>query len=106
MGFGIFATSGTANVLDSGGIESRVLLKVSQGRSDILELIKKGDISLIINTPSGLKGRSDMKQIRQLAVVNDVPCITTIQGARAAVNGIESIINESFVVKPIQEYTK
>ncbi len=61
---------------------------------------------LIINTPSGQRGQSDMKPIRSLAVMHGVPCITTIQGAQAAANGIESILKTDFSVKSIQEYTR
>jgi len=70
-----------------------------------LDLIKNGRIGLIINTPSGARGQSDMKPIRSAAVMHGIPCITTIQGAQAAVNGIESIIKGDFEVKSIQEYT-
>jgi len=69
-----------------------------------LELIKKGKIKLIINTPSGQRGQSDMKSIRSLAVMYGVPCITTVQGAQAAVNGIESVLRGELEVKSIQEY--
>jgi carbamoyl-phosphate synthase large subunit len=59
---------------------------------------------LIINTPSGKRGQSDMKHIRSLAVMHGIPCITTLQGAQAAVNGIESMLKGGFEVKSIQEY--
>ena len=61
---------------------------------------------MIINTPSGKRGQSDTKPIRSLAVMHGVPCITTIQGAQAAVNGIESILKKDFEVKAIQEYIR
>jgi len=106
MGFGIIATSGTAKVLKSNNIESQVVYKISQGKKDILELIKKGSIALIINTPSGAKGQSDMKQIRQSAVLSGILCITTIQGAQAGVNGIESVLNGTLNVKCLQDYMR
>ena len=56
------------------------------------------------NTPSGARGCSDMKPIRNLAVMHGVPCITTIQGAQAAVNGMKSILKGGFSVRSIQEY--
>ena len=69
-----------------------------------MDLLKKGEIALIINTPRGKGGQSDMKSIRSAAVLHGVPCITTIQGAQAAVNGIESMLKSDFSVKSIQEY--
>jgi carbamoyl-phosphate synthase large subunit len=106
MRFKIIATAGTAKVLKSNNIESSVVLKVAQGSSDILDLIKHGEIGLIINTPSGAKGQSDMREIRQLAVLNGISCITTIQGAQAAVNGMESVLSGKLEVRPVQEYIK
>ncbi|MBN1384366.1 MAG: carbamoyl-phosphate synthase large subunit [Elusimicrobia bacterium] len=104
MGFEIITTKGTYKVLNSNNIEAKIVDKIGEGSTEILELIKKGEIGLIINTPSGQRGQSDMKPMRNLAVMNGVPCITTIQGAQAAVNGIESIIKGDFKVKSIQEY--
>jgi len=104
MSFSIMATKGTAKVLRSNNIDAEVVGKIKEGSKKILTLIKKGELKLIINTPSGKKGQSDMKSIRSLAVLNGVPCITTIQGAQAAVNGIESVREKDFLVKSIQEY--
>ncbi len=106
MGFNIIATSGTGKVLKSNNIKSKTVLKVSQGRTDILEQIKRGDIALVINTPTGAKGQFDMRQIRQSAVLNGISCITTIQGAQAAVNGIESVLNGNLEVRSLQEYLR
>jgi carbamoyl-phosphate synthase large subunit len=78
--------------------------KISECDNRILDLIKKGDLKLIINTPSGPRGQSDMKPIRSLAVLHGIPCITTIQGAQAAVNGMEAVSKGSLKVKSIQEY--
>jgi carbamoyl-phosphate synthase large subunit len=69
-------------------------------------LIKKNEIALIINTPSGEKGQSDMRPIRSLAVMQGIPCITTMNGAQAAVNGMEEVIKKRFEVKPIQDYVR
>jgi len=106
MGFDIVATKGTAKVLQSNNIKANVVSKISQGSQDIPDLIRKKEISLIINTPSGGRGHSDMKPIRNLAVMHGVPCITTVQGAQAAVNGIESILKGDFSVRPVQEYIR
>ena len=104
MGFFIIATKGTAKVLRSNNIETRVVGKIGEGKTEILDMIREGKIGLVINTPSGFKGQSDMSPIRNLAVMQGVPCITTIQGAQAAVNGMESVLKKDFGVKPIQEY--
>jgi carbamoyl-phosphate synthase large subunit len=105
MGFEIIATKGTGKVLSSNEIIATVVGKIEDGDNRILELIKKGDIKLIINTPSGKRGHSDMKLIRNLAVMHGVSCITTLQGAQAAVNGIESMLKgPPLSVKPIQKY--
>jgi len=104
MGFKILATGGTHKAFKSNGIQAEMVGKIAEGDTKVLELIKKGKIKLIINTPSGKKGQSDMKPIRSLAVMHGIPCITTLQGAQAAVNGIESIQKSDFEVKPIQEY--
>ena len=106
MGFEIIATKGTSKVLRSNDIQAKMVSKIGEGGTEIPELIKRGEIKLIINTPSGQRGQSDMKPIRSLAVMHGVPCITTIQGAQAAVNGMESILKGDFSVKSIQEYTR
>ena len=104
LGFNLVATKGTANVLNKYNVEVETVNKVSEGRPDISDLIKNGEIQLIINTPSGGKPQSDMKAIRNLAVMHNIPCITTMQGAMAGVNGIESLIKDEFKVKSLQEY--
>ncbi len=106
MGFEIIATERTSKVLRSNHVKARMVGKIGEGATEIPELIKRGQIKLIINTPSGQRGQSDMKPIRSLAVMHGVPCITTIQGAQATVNGIESILKGDFSVKSIQEYTR
>ncbi|MFH1782068.1 MAG: carbamoyl-phosphate synthase large subunit [Candidatus Omnitrophota bacterium] len=104
MGFEIIATSGTAKSLRSNNIKVKEVGKISEGNRDILDLIEKNELKLIINTPTGKRSQSDMKPIRNLAVMHGVPCITTMQGVQAAVNGIESVIKDDFGVKSIQEY--
>ena len=104
MKFEIVATKGTYKALRSNNIEAELVGKIGEGDDKILDYIRRGKIALIINTPSGSKGQSDMKHIRALAVMNGIPCITTIQGTEAAVNGIEATIKKDFDVKPLQEY--
>ncbi|MBN3041237.1 MAG: carbamoyl-phosphate synthase large subunit [Candidatus Omnitrophica bacterium] len=104
LGFEIITTAGTFKAFKSNNITAHLVGKVSEGDMKILDMIKAGKIKLIINTPSGSQGQSDMKPIRNLAVMHGVPCITTIQGAQAAVNGIESVIKGDIGVQSIQEY--
>ncbi|MFA5349776.1 MAG: carbamoyl-phosphate synthase large subunit [Candidatus Omnitrophota bacterium] len=106
MGFEIITTKGTAKVLSSNNINTHIISKIGEGSNEILELIRNNKIGLIINTPSGARGQSDMKPIRNLATMCGIPCITTIQGAQAAISGIESAIKGDFSVKTIQEYIK
>jgi carbamoyl-phosphate synthase large subunit len=106
LGLKLIATGGTAKVLKSNNIPCEEMGKIGEGNDGLLERIRKGEIKLIINTPSGRRGQVDMRPIRSLSVQNGIPCITTIQGAQAAVNGIEAIINGELTVKSIQEYLK
>jgi len=104
MNFEIIATKGTYKALRSNNIAATPIGKIAEGDKKILDLIKNGEIKLIINTPSGKRGRSDMRPMRNFAVMQGIPCITSIQGAQAAVNGIESVLKGAIEVKPIQEY--
>ncbi|MBD3245404.1 MAG: carbamoyl-phosphate synthase large subunit [Candidatus Omnitrophica bacterium] len=105
FGFELVATRGTAKVLKSNNIPSTIVGKIAEGSEEIPTLIKSGELKLIINTPSGVRGQSDMKPIRSLAVRCGVPSITTIQGAQAAVNGMEAIHHGDYSVWSIQELT-
>jgi len=106
LGFQIISTKGTSKVLSSNNIKTKTVGKVGEGSQEILDYIRRGEIKLVINTPSGHGGQADISPIRSLAVMQGVPCITTIQGAQAAVNGIESALKSDFSVKSIQEYIK
>jgi len=102
LGFHVMATSGTARVLSRNGIPVQTVNKVNESRPHVVDLIKNGQIHLIINTPSGKKPKTDEVAIRSEAVVHDIPCITTISGASAAVNGIESMLRSGISVQTIQ----
>ena len=103
MGFTILATEGTAKFLTKNGIDAKVVLKVSQGRPNILDLIINKQVDLIINTPSGKKGKTEGYYIRRAAVDYGIPYITTVSGAMAAVKGIEAV-KYTMTIKSIQEY--
>ena len=100
--FKVMATKGTAKALRSAGIDVIIVDKHHEGENNALTLVKKGEINLIINTPSGKKSQSDMRVIRAAAILHNIPCITTLQGAWAAVNGMEASIKEEFTVESLQ----
>jgi carbamoyl-phosphate synthase large subunit len=88
LGFRLVATRGTAFTLKAAGIDCRTVLKVNEGRPNVVDLIKAGELSLIVNTPAGAHSFFDEKSIRRAAVTHRVPCITTLSGAKAAASGI------------------
>jgi carbamoyl-phosphate synthase large subunit len=104
LGFELVATKGTAKVLTNNGIPVQVVFKVGEGRPDIVDQMKNGEIHLVINTPSGKKPKTDEVAIRSQSVAHNIPCITTLSGAEAVVNGIESLLKKGISVKSIQEY--
>ena len=106
LGFALIATTGTSKVLASNGLEVKSVLKIGEGRPNIADLIKNGEIDLLINTPSGKKSHTDQLSLRSLAVMYNVPYITTISGASAAVNGIEFLQKGEIEVKALQDYHK
>ncbi|MPZ64994.1 MAG: carbamoyl-phosphate synthase large subunit [Pseudonocardiaceae bacterium] len=103
LGFEVLATSGTANTLRRNGIPATVVRKHFEGSGNIVEEIVAGRIDMIINTPYGNRGpRVDGYEIRTAAVARDIPCITTVQGATAAVQGIEAVLRGTIAVAPLQ----
>ncbi|MFA5085595.1 MAG: carbamoyl phosphate synthase large subunit, partial [Candidatus Omnitrophota bacterium] len=107
LGFKIVATSGTAEALKSNDINVQILPKLHEGRPNALDLLKDGKISLVINTPSGRTTKEDEMKIRSLAILYNIPLITTISGAQASVNGIENLVKKpKMSVKSLQEYHK
>jgi carbamoyl-phosphate synthase large subunit len=104
LGFGIFATKGTSEALNHNDIPAKLVNRIGEGRPDVMDLIKNGEISMIINTPSGKKPKQDEISIRAGAYTHLIPLITTVSGAQAAVAGIEAVKKHEFKVKPIQDY--
>jgi len=88
LGFSLVATRGTAFALKGAGLQCRTVLKVNEGRPNVVDLIKAGELSLIVNTPAGAHAFMDEKSIRRAAVAHRVLIITTLSGARAAASGI------------------
>jgi carbamoyl-phosphate synthase large subunit len=104
MGFRIYASEGTWRVLNSNGVSAKLVQKIGEGKPDIIDLIKNNDINLIINVPAGKKSQIDSKPIRSAAVTSGVTYITTLEGAQAAISGLDSLERTGFSVKSIQEY--
>ncbi len=92
LGFELAGSEGTAEVLSNNGLRVSVVPKIGAGEDDVLGLIEYGGVDLIVNTPWGHGARTDGYQIRRKALMHGVPCITTLAGAAAAVQGIESKI--------------
>ncbi|MFT4126022.1 MAG: carbamoyl-phosphate synthase large subunit [Gordonia sp. (in: high G+C Gram-positive bacteria)] len=106
LGFTILATEGTADVLRRNGIDATTVRKhfeAEPGERTILDAIGEGRVAMVINTPYGQSGpRVDGYEIRSAAVFAGIPCITTVQGASAAVQGIEAARNEQMGVRSLQ----
>ena len=103
LGFEILATEGTADVLRKSGVPAVSVRKHSEGSPNIVEAIAAGGVDLIVNTPFGRGARSDGYYIRTAAVAKDIPCITTLAGVQAAVQGIEAL-RLGLSVHCLQEY--
>ncbi|MCK5213825.1 MAG: carbamoyl-phosphate synthase large subunit [Candidatus Omnitrophica bacterium] len=105
LNLNIVATRGTAKVLTSNGINVKIVEKHGKDKSnELLKMIQGNKINLVINIPSGEKSQSDMRTIRAAAILHNVPCITTLQGAWAAVNGIEAGKIKKLTVNSLQRY--
>ncbi|HOZ57163.1 MAG TPA: carbamoyl-phosphate synthase large subunit [Nakamurella multipartita] len=107
LGFKIVATEGTAEMLQRNGMDVEVVAKYFQdrgtGEGTVVDLIRAGKIDLVINTPYGQSGpRIDGYEIRTAAVAADIPCITTVAGAAAAIQGIEALTRSDVGVAPLQ----
>ena len=105
LGFKIYSTSGTAAFLERKGIPVTRTYKLSEGaRPNVVDMIKNGQMNIIINTPSGMNPRLDENKIREEALLSKVCMMTTIMGAYAALKGIEALKSKPLEVKSLQEY--
>jgi len=105
LGFGLVATPGTKKQLDASGIEGvEEVRKIAAGSPNILDLLETGAVKLVINTPSGRGRHLDEAQIREQTITLNIPCITTIPAARAAVGGIRALKSKPLRVRALQDY--
>ncbi|MDP9378524.1 MAG: carbamoyl-phosphate synthase large subunit [Actinomycetota bacterium] len=88
LGFSIVATRGTATAISRMGIPVQPLNKLADGSPHVLDRIDNGDVSLLVNTPTGTEARADGYEIRKAAIAKGIPCITTISGGMAAARAI------------------
>ncbi len=104
MGFKLYATRGTASALKGAGLECKTVFKVNEGRPNAVDLLKAGSIQLVINTSAtGTHSFADEKSIRRAAITARVPCITTMSGAKAAAEAVESKSRDPIRVWSLQE---
>ena len=106
LDFEIVSTIGTHEFLKSNHIESEVVKKVKEGSGNIVDLIKKSEIDILINTTSTKKEILESFSIRRTALIKQVPYFTTIAGAVAAINAIDYLKKGIISVKPLQEFAK
>ena len=105
MGFSLVATVGTAKLLQRQGMVVETVYKVNESyRPNIVDLMKRGEIALVFNTPEDGRARRDSYLIRRTAVTQNIPYYTTVDGAQAAIGGIEALLKGEISVKPLQEY--
>ena len=103
LGFQIVATSGTRAYLEDHGIECEQVYKVLEGRPNIVDRMKNGEIKLIINTPLGAESYFDEKALRRTATDRGIALVTTLSGAHATVQAIRDLKEEKLEVRSLQE---
>jgi carbamoyl-phosphate synthase large subunit len=106
LGFRLMATHNTAAMLRRVGVKVQAVNKVSEGEPHILDMMRAGEVSLIINTPLGSTSFSDGQLIRQEAARLGIPLVTTLTAAQAAVNGIQVLAEEALQVQSLQNLHK
>jgi carbamoyl-phosphate synthase large subunit len=104
LGFELIATGGTATALEKAGLKVERIHKLTEGRPNVIDLLKNKEIQLVINTPSGASPRADEIKIRTTAVYTGTPIMTTLSGAKAAALGIAALKKSGYAVRTVQEY--
>jgi carbamoyl-phosphate synthase large subunit len=104
LGFTILATAGTAEFLSANGVKTTPIKKLHEGRPNIVDAMRNGEIQLLINTPSGKESMYDDSYIRKAAIKHKLPYVTTCAAAAAAVEGIKAARDWTVSVKSLQDY--
>jgi carbamoyl-phosphate synthase large subunit len=104
LGFQFLATQGTSRSLKEAGIPNQAIKKIAEGRPNIIDFIKNGDVQLVINTPSGKESAGGSLIIRQTVVRYGVPYATTLAGASAMAAGIAAMKKRKLGVCSLQEF--
>jgi carbamoyl-phosphate synthase large subunit len=104
LGLTLYGTSGTVEYLTQAGIEANLVRKVQEGSPNVIDLLRQGEIRLIVNTPVDKQSRQDHYQIMRAAVDYSVPYITTVQAAYAAAMAIEAFKKEKITIEPLSHY--
>jgi len=104
LGLTLYGTEGTVEYLHDAGIEANLVRKVAEGSPNVIDMMRHGEIRLIINTPRDKQSRQDHYQIMRAAVDYGIPYITTVQAARAAALAIEAIKQKEMTLEPIGHY--
>jgi carbamoyl-phosphate synthase large subunit len=102
MGFSLIATRGTAAWLKENGVEAEAVLKVYEGRPNIVDRLKNGDIALVFNTTDSSQSVSDSRDIRAVALYDKIPYFTTAAASIAAVAAMKSREEGEISVRPLQ----
>ncbi|MCI0379139.1 MAG: carbamoyl-phosphate synthase large subunit, partial [Gemmataceae bacterium] len=104
MGYRLISTRGTARALRAADIDVEEIPKLQEGRPNLVDHMKNGQVDLVINTPSGKGARTDEGRIRASAVLHRVTCITTLAAAQAAAQACRAMRQGEITVKPLQEW--
>jgi carbamoyl-phosphate synthase large subunit len=104
LGFTLAATRGTAAFLRAHGLEVEIMYKVNEGRPNVADHLVNRSIDMVINTPLGRESFFDDRAVRRAATMTQVPCITTLTGASAAVSAIKALRQQALSVRSLQDY--
>jgi carbamoyl-phosphate synthase large subunit len=104
LGFRAVATSGTQRFLVEQGVAADRILKASEGRPNIVDAIRNGEIQLVFNTTEGAQALADSRSLRRAALLHKVPYYTTLSGAVAAAQGIKAYLGGDLEVRTLQSY--
>jgi carbamoyl-phosphate synthase large subunit len=103
-GLALYGTSGTVEALTRAGITANLTRKVQEGSPNVIDMMRRGEVDLVINTPAGKKSRQDHYEIMRATMDYGIPYITTMQAARAAAMAIDDIKKQEITIEPLGYY--